>query len=224
MKNKIISFFLLIFLVSFSVTAQDFSNRGLVQIKEQTESLRLQWNKVFEEALINKNFTTLPIQRLQLEKILDQHIQTFRQMMSQGDERPLLVAVNNYLQIQKQYLKNTMVPAESLKTTDIEGISRVNQQTAEFAQKERVFLLEFNNAVSTSNMDEGPTPKVDNQEEENEDDMEEKRNTERRGSVIGDTPRMKKKSKLPHEMTEEERNPKKNKRSKNKSNDETEEE
>lgn len=210
--------------VSFSVIAQDFSNRGLVQIKEQTESLRLQWNKSFEDALINKNFTSLSPQRVQLEKVLDQHIATFRQMIAQGDERPLLVAVNNYLQIQKQYLKNTMIPAEGLKSSDADGISKVNQQTAEFAQKERVFLLEYNNAVSTSNMDEGPAPKLDNQEEENEDDMEEKRNTERRGSVIGDSPRMKKKGKLPHEMTEEERNPKKNKRSKTKTTEEIEEE
>ncbi len=224
MRNKFIVFLIIICFGVGKAIAQDYSNRGLVQIKEQTESMRLQWNKVFEEALINKNFTTLPIQRLQFEKILDQHIQTFRQMMSQGDERPLLVAVNNYLQIQRQYLKNTMIPAEGLKSSDADGISKVNQQTAEFAQKERIFLLEFNNAASTSNMDEGPTPKVDNQEEENEDDLEEKKNTERRGSVIGDTPRMKKKSKLPHEMTEEERNPKKNKRSKNKSNEETEEE
>lgn len=222
MKNKYISLFLLIFIVSFSAIAQDYSNRGLVQIKEQTENLRLQWNKSFEEALINKNLTVLTPQRIQLEKVLDQHITSFKQMIAQGDERPLLVAVNNYLQIQKQYLKNTMAPAEGLKVSDAESISRINQQTAEFAQKERVFLLEYNNALSTSNMDEGPTPKIDNSEEENEEDIEEKRNIERRGSVIGDSPRMKKKGKLPHEMTEEERNSKKNKRGKNK--EESEEE
>lgn len=191
---------LLLFAFSFS-NAQDYTNRGLLQIKEQSEMARLNWNKAFDEAVQNKNLASLMPQRLQLERFLDMHIANMKQIMAQGDERGLLTTIANYLQIEKQYLKNVMVPAEAVKPTDAEAIARVNQQTVEFGQKEKFFLLEINNAIATSGEDDIPPPqKQTNNKQEDEGVV----NAKNKSAVMGDEPEAKKHKKLPHEIMDEE--------------------
>ncbi len=194
---------LLLFAFSFS-NAQDYTNRGLLQIKEQSETARLNWNKAFDEAVQNKNLALLIPQRHLLERFLDMHIANMKQIMAQGDERGLLTTIANYLQIEKQYLKNVMVPAEAVKPTDAEAIARVNQQTIEFGQKEKFFLLEINNAIATSGEDDIPPPQKQTNNKQEEDEEEGVVNAKNKSAVMGDEPEAKTHKKLPHEIMDQE--------------------
>ena len=62
--------FCLLLSVSLAADAQDYSNRGLMQIKELADNARLNWNKAFDDAAQTKNMVALPAQRQQLERFL----------------------------------------------------------------------------------------------------------------------------------------------------------
>ena len=187
----------LLFMLSLSyisAKAQDYSSKGLMEIKEETEERRMEWNKTFDEALLSKNFGRLPTVRQSAEAYLDRQILALRKLYAQGDGRRLLTAVNNYLQIQKQFVKDVMVPAESLVPMDEEGIERTNKKIAEFAQKEKVFLIDINNAMATERDTYAP-PESDEADEE-EDELANQ--GEMRGSVVEERSNARK-GKLPHE-------------------------
>lgn len=192
------NFLLAVFSVlCYSATAQDYSNRGLMEIKEQSEALRIAWTKAFDAALQSKDFSSLSGPRKAAERYIDTHLKGMRQLFAQGDGRALLTAVSNYLQIERQFVKDAMLPAETLRADDEAGAERVSQKIADFGQKERIFLVEINNALSTEGMDAGsPGGGIDPEMME---DDEEEAFVEPRGSVIEGRPR-KSRGKLPHEM------------------------
>lgn len=189
----------------YTSQAQDYSRHGLMEIKDQSEAARLDWNKAFDQAVETKNFKGLAKQRQALEQFMDLHLNNMRKLAAQGDARALLTAVDNYLQIQKQYIKNIMIPAESLDGNDPEAIEKVNSQTVEFMQKERIFLMEINNALAASTEPDVPVadPKMDQDDEEMEGDEEEEDVKAHQTSVVGDRPKAKKRTKLPHEAYNE---------------------
>lgn len=194
----------LLFVFSWA-QAQDYTNRGLLQIKELSEKARLDWNKSFDDGIQNKNLAALKTQRQMLELFLDQQLANMKQLMAQGDERALLTTIANYFQIEKQYVKNVMIPAESIKPTDAEAVARVNQQMIDFGQKEKYFLLEINNALATSGNDDIPPPPAQQTKgTQGEDEDEAVENAKNKSAVMGDEPEAKKHKKLPHEIMDEE--------------------
>ncbi len=195
---------LFLLLMTFSSQAQDYSTRGLMDIKEQAEAHRLNWNKAFEEAVQTQNFSSLTEIRTNGERFLDRHISGTRRAFAAGDARPLLTAVNNYLQISRQFIKDVMVPAESLAGTDQEGINNIYQKISDFGQKEQMFLVDIENALLSEPQNQGVPVAAEEQMEEQEDELFE----EPRGSVIEGRSR-KTRGKLPHEQYEE---PKKKRR------------
>jgi len=195
-----------------TVQAQDYSNRGLMDIKEQSEGLRMAWIKAFDDAVQSKNFAELQALRQENEAYLDQHMMMIRRLYAEGDGRALLSAVNNYMQIERQFVKDVMVPAEAFTANSQEGIDRTYQKIDAFGQKEKIFLIEINNALRTESMDAGAAGsngdlQMQQQEEESYD--------EPRGSVIEGRP-ARKKGRLPHEQAgddEDSGNKKKSKKS-----------
>jgi hypothetical protein len=178
---------------AFSSSAQDYSNRGLVEIKEQADSRRLDWNKVFDDAMAGNNTAGLAAARKATEMYLDAHLPALRRLYAEGDGRGLLTSVTNYLQIQKQFVKDVMVSAESIKPGDQAEIDKINQKIDAFAQKERIFLVEINNAMATEPEDNGSPEPVTDQDEEREE------YEEMRGSVVEERQKVKRSEKLPHE-------------------------
>jgi len=170
-----------------------------MEIKEQSENGRMAWIRSFEEAVPEKKFNALAPQRKAYEQYLQTHLTNMRRLVAQGDARELLTAVNNYLQIQMQYARSVMETAEALDGNNPEAIAKIQEQTNEFSKKEKIFLLEINNALATSGQDYTPVAAPVT----NEDEAEEKAFEEPRGSVMEGRPERKRK-KLPHEMTEEE--------------------
>ena len=176
-----------------SLHAQDYSNRGLVEIKEQADSRRLDWNKVFDEAMAGNNTVGLAAARKATEVFLDAHLPALRRLYAEGDGRSLLTSVTNYLQIQKQFVKDVMVSAEAIKPGDQAEIDKINRKINDFAQKEKIFLIEINNAIATEPEDNGlPEPVADQDEEREEYE-------EMRGSVVEERQKVKRSEKLPHE-------------------------
>lgn len=182
-----------------AVNAQDYSNRGLMEIKEHSETARMEWIKAFDEAVQSKNFANLATLRQANEQYLDQHLSAIRRLYAEGDARALLTAVNNYLRIESQFVKDVMITAESLTGNSQEGINKIYQKITDFGQKEKMFLIDINNALLTEPVNAGPPTSVDsemNTEEEYE---------EPRGSVIEER-KLKRKSKLPHEKKDNGKN------------------
>jgi hypothetical protein len=176
-----------------AVRAQDYSNKGLMDIKEKVEANRVVWNKAFDDASAAKNFAALRPLREADEQYIDQQISALRRLYAEGDGRALLNAINNYLQIQKQFIKDIMVPAESIAGNEAD-IATINEKISSFGEKEKIFLVEINNALRMEGPEAGPsTPaKVD---EEMEEDMFD----EPHGSVIEGREARKERRRLPHE-------------------------
>lgn len=199
--------FLFCICYSVAVCGQDYSNRGLMEIKEKSESLRINWIKAFDDAVQSKNFPSLQPIRKENEVFLDKHMSMMRRLYAEGDGRALLSAVSNYMQIERQFVKDVMVPAESLAPGDQEGIDRIYQKIDDFGQKERAFLIDINNALRTEKMDavaegSGAPPEIQDEEDEP---------FEPQGSVIEGRKNRKKSKLLPHEQEGSKKNKKKRK-------------
>ncbi|HRO43886.1 MAG TPA: hypothetical protein PL009_13700 [Flavipsychrobacter sp.] len=200
---------------SFSfLSAQDYSNRGLMEIKDHSEGLRMAWIKSFDEAVQTKNFSALQPLRKENENYLDKHMLMIRRLYADGDGRALLSAVNNYMRIERQFVKDVMVPAEAFTANSQEGIDRTYQKIDDFGQKEKVFLIEINNAMRTESMDAGGA--AGNNADAQMQEQEEESFDEPQGSVIEGRPK-RKKGRLPHEQenNDEENSGKRSKKKKN---------
>lgn len=186
--------------------AQDYSNRGLMQIKNQSESLRLNWLNAFDKAIGTSRFAGLQPLRKENEQFIDEQLSALRRIYAQGDARALLKAVTNYLQIEKQFVLNAMIPAESIKEAAEEEIEKINQQISDFNQKERVFLIEIENALAMEGENLGAQAEIDPEMNEDEDSSYEAPQAAPSGR------KMKKSGKgnLPHEKADR-KNRKKNK-------------
>jgi len=194
------------------VYAQDFSNRGLLEIKDQSENLRTAWMKAFDDAVQSRNFSALAPIRKDNEVFLDKNISGIRRLTAEGDGRGLLTAVANYLQIEKQFVRDAMIQAETINGSNQEAIDRIYQKINDFGQKEKAFLVDINNALATEKEDAAPPSSVTPDSRISDDDEFE----EPHGSVVeGKETRHKKKSsrdekpekrgkKTPSEETDEE--------------------
>lgn len=186
------------------------SNNDLMVVKEESEARRLQWNNQFENALKAGNLSILPEARTRFEAFLDQQTLRLRRIMGTGDGRALLTAVTNYLVIQKQYVRDVMKPAEGLQPADAEAIARVQQKIVDFSQKERVFLIEINNALVSS---PEPTPvgqpSVNPPDDAEEEEPQAPERTGRRKSARtrqtaeADSEEAPRRRKLPHELADD---------------------
>ncbi|RZJ33283.1 MAG: hypothetical protein EOO18_09125, partial [Chryseobacterium sp.] len=136
---------------------------------------------------------------LNLEQFIENHLLQIRKLMSQGDARALLTSVNNYLQIQRQYVRNVMIPAESFAADDPEALEKVTRQNSDFQQKEKIFLIEINNALASTRDDIPAQVDPEMSEDEEEDAAEETEKAEKPAARKGQ-PR----KKLPHEEYDEE--------------------
>ena len=195
--------------ISFFIAgAQDYSNRGLMDIKERSEALRMDWIKAFEAATQTKNFTSLAGIRQENEDFLERQISAIRRLYSEGDARALLTAVSNYLQIEKQFVKDVMLPAESIGANDQDEIEKVNQRIEDFGSKEKIFLVEINNALLIEGEKAGPAGASQSDLEMDEQDEFQ----EPHGSVV-EGRHQRRTGKLPHEMEQEKHRHKKRKRS-----------
>lgn len=189
----------------FVLRAQDYSNRGLMEIKDKSEALRMAWIKAFDEAVQRNNFAALQPIRQENESFLDKHMSVIRRLYAEGDGRALLSAVNNYMRIERQFVSDVMVPAEAFTANSREGIDRTYQKIDDFGQKEKVFLIDINNAVRSERMDEGgegSAAQLQMQQQE-EDAFDEPK-----GSVLEGRP-SRKKGKLPHQQMGEDDKPRK---------------
>ncbi len=181
-------------LFSYAIVAQDYSASGLMQIKEQSEAQRMEWNKNFDEAVQSKDFSKLAPVRQQAEGYLNREISALKRLYAQGDGRSLLTAVSNYLQIEKQFVKDAMVPAESLKADDQSEIEKIYQKITDFSNKEKAFIIEINNALRSEPNAAPPQeePEVSDDGAYSEEDAMEKEKAKPR-----------RKGKLPHELADE---------------------
>jgi len=124
-----------------------------------------------------------------------------KRLFAQGDERGILTAINNYLQIQKQFIKDVMISAESIKGNDKESVNRIFQKISDFGQKEKIFLVEINNALMTE-PDTEPPSQINTRMHDDVDEPELPTENQK-GSIPGETRKAKKKGKLPHEIMDE---------------------
>jgi hypothetical protein len=177
-----------------AVRAQDYSNKGLMDIKEKVEANRVTWNKAFDDASAAKNFAALRPLREADERYVDEQISALRRLYAEGDGRALLSAINNYLRIQKQFIRDIMLPAESIEGNDAD-IATINEKISSFGEKEKIFLVEINNALRTEGAEAGPSTPAKVDEEMEEDNLFE----EPHGSVIEGRETRKEKRRLPHE-------------------------
>lgn len=205
---------MLLLLAGLHAGAQEYmSNAHLMAVKEQSEGQRLAWNKLFDEAVATNKFNQLPLARQQYEQYLEQIGQRLRRLLAEGDGRALLTAVNNYVTIQKQFARDIMRPAEEVTAEKTEDIARINQKITEFSQKERVFLIEIDNAIVSS--PEPPPPvdpamNVDDSEEEEAAEDSGKKKSRRNERSENSRPKREKtrsddsnRKKLPHEIADE---------------------
>ena len=181
-------------------TGQDYSNRGLMELKEISEHKRMAWVTAYDDAVQTKSFSALTPIRQDDETFLDRNISALRRMYAEGDARGLLNSVANYLQIQRQFVKDVMVPAEGLTAANTEGMQKVYDKISAFAEKEKTFLVDINNALLLEPDEAPPAPPSQNETaDEEEEEME-----EMRGSVVEER-RKKSRPKLPHEQSRKER-------------------
>ncbi len=192
---RFLTAFLLCTTMSF---AQDFSRDGLMQIKEHAETMRESWITAFDQSVQVKDLKALTPLRQQNEEFLDKYISSLRRQYASGDVRPLMTAVTNYLQISRQFVKDIMEDAETLNPSDEAGIEAIQQRIADFGQKERIFLVEINNALLSEPAPTGIAIQAEEQLMESEEDSFD----EPQGSVI-EGRRRSSKGRLPHEMYEE---------------------
>jgi hypothetical protein len=185
---------LLYILTGATLSAQDYSNKGLMELKELSEAKRMAWMKAFDDAVQSQTFANLPPVRQDNESFLDRHISALRRMYAEGDARGLLNSVANYLQIQRQFVKDVMMPAESLTPSNTVGIENINSKIAAFADKEKTFLVDINNALLLEPNEVPPPPPPTDETADEGEEME-----EMRGSVVEERTK-KRKGKLPHEQ------------------------
>ena len=136
-------------LISVGAIAQ-LSNAQLIAIKDDADDGKALWMKYFEEGYANKNMNELPALRGTFEKFLLDNISRLSRMNAEGDARELLTAVKNYLVIEKQFVKDVMVPAESLKPGDDDTYQMLTRKMNESANKEKAFLIDIDNAIRSS--------------------------------------------------------------------------
>jgi len=201
--------------ITGSVYAQDLSNQGLMDIKDHSETLRTSWMKAFDDAVQSKNFSSLTALRQENETYIDNNLGAMRRLTAEGDGRGLLTAVGNYLQIERQFVKDVMIPAESLTASNQEGIDKTYRKINDFGDKERAFLIDINNALATERTDAGPASPAAQEPEMDADEAYE----EPKGSVVEGRHR-KGKGKLPHEQAKDERRKKGKKQTDEESDDE----
>ncbi len=147
MKKLIL--FLLFGFISAPLWAQ-LSNGQIMKIKEDADDGKSLWIKLFDDSYQNKNMSSLPALRNANENFLNEHISILSRMYAEGDGRELIVAVKNYLVIQRQFVKDVMIPAESLNPEDEEGYNALGKKISDFALKERSFDMDITNALRSS--------------------------------------------------------------------------
>ncbi|MBS1588438.1 MAG: hypothetical protein JST52_02370 [Bacteroidetes bacterium] len=190
-----------LFIFSFCSHAQDLSNKGLMSIIDQSDAQRVNWMKLFDEAIAAKSLTALNPTRIQYESFLDKNLSSIRRLYAEGDGRALLTAVSNYLQIERQFVKDVMAPAESISPANQEDVDKVYKKINDFGQKEKSFLIDINNALATEGMEEGNPAAVSKEQELNADDAYE----DSKGSIIEER-QQKRRGKLPHEQSKRKSN------------------
>jgi hypothetical protein len=99
---------------------------------------------------------------------MDRQAGAIRDVLVTGDDRPLLTATLNYIQINKGFAKSVMKKAETLKKENEEGIAGINRSITEFGDKERMFAIEVNNAIASSKEEE-PEEQIAPEEKPEED-------------------------------------------------------
>lgn len=202
MKNLFLSFLGLLLL---STTAWgQLSNAQLMKIKEDADDGKSLWIKLFEESRIKNEPSNLTPLRKENESFLRSNISQLSRMYAEGDGRELITAIKNYLVIEQQFVRNVMIPAETLSPTDNEGYEQLNKKISEFTQKERAFEIDIHNALRSS-----PEPLIENDapdEEANEPETEITSEPQKEAKP-------KRKRKLPHEEYEESKSKKRKKSS-----------
>lgn len=159
----------ILFISTHAFAQSDFSNKGLMDIKEKSESLRTAWMKAFDDAVQSKNFSALAPLRSENEKFLDDNLSSLSRLYAHGDARALLTAVDNYLQIEKQFVRSVMIPAEKLGPDDKQGVDDIYKKINNFGQKEKIFLIDINNALvmeGNRGASASPAPSEEEKEEE----------------------------------------------------------
>ncbi|HTN46964.1 MAG TPA: hypothetical protein VL098_11505 [Flavipsychrobacter sp.] len=198
MKNTLM---LLGFLLWYMSASAQLSNSQLVKIKEDADDGKTLWIKLFEDSYAKKNMSELPSLRKANEDFLNQNISQLSRLYAEGDGRELVTAVKNYLVIEKQFVKDVMIPAESLKPEDEDGYNTLSRKINEFAQKEKTFEIDVMNAVRTS-------PEPMNVEPLREDEAEQPELTEEQVKAR-ENAKPRRKEKLPHETYEKKGNKRK---------------
>lgn len=171
--------------------------------------LRLNWVKAFEDAVQSKNFRSLQPVRLENEQFLTQHMNVIRRLYAEGDGRALLSAVNNYMRIEQQFVRDVMTPTENFTANSQADIDKTYRKIEDFGEKEKAFLIDINNALRTEGLEAGSQAATDTNLQQEEEDVFE----EPQGSIIEGRPK-RKKGKLPHEQDSDEDQGKKKKRKK----------
>lgn len=144
---------LLMFLVFGLTTVQLFaqlSNAQIMKIKEDADDGKSLWMKLFEDSYSRKNMSGLSGLRKANEDFLNENVSKLSRMYAEGDGRELVITVKNYLMIERQFVRDVMIPAESLNPEDEEGYNALNKKIADFTQKERPFEIDITNALRSS--------------------------------------------------------------------------
>jgi len=186
--NRIVVLLSLFLGCSIKGFSQDYSNRGLMDIRDEAEARRVEWTRAFEEAVQRKSYAGLASPRQSSESFIELQLSQLRRLYGQGDARGLLTAIINYLTIEKQFVKDVMRPAEAIKPEDQETIDKINQKIADFGEKEKPFLIEINNALMSERDDIAPqqevkTPDNDPEEEPKEGTPGEKTKTKKKSKT-----------------------------------------
>jgi hypothetical protein len=171
------------------------SNAQIMEIKDNADDGKSLWIKYFEEGFAKNTLTDLSPLRKTNEEFLTGNISKLGRMTAEGDGRELLTAVRNYLVIQKQFVKDVMVPAESLKPGDNDTYEMLSRKISESAEKERSFLIDINNALRLSPdpvAAEAPEPEEPEEQELSEEEIKKREEAKPRH-----------KGKLPHETYNE---------------------
>lgn len=174
----------------FNNSFAQLSNAQIMKIKDDADDGKGLWLKLFEDGYTKNDMSGLPALRKTDEAFLNQNISQLSRMYAEGDGRELVLAVKNYLIIEKQFVKDIMIPAESLKPGDNESYNDINKKISDFGMKERSFDIDISNAYRNS-----PEPLVIQQEADNN----EQQDTDEEEMKQQEEARPHRKGKLPHE-------------------------
>jgi len=185
----------------FPITAwAQMSNSEILEIKDRVDAARIMWTEAFEEGVRQKSFSGLASLREPAAQHINNNLLLLRKMYSEGDGRPLLTAVMNYLRIQQQFVSNVMSPAESINPEDTEAIEDIRRQINNFSSKEKSFLIDINNALRSS---AEPMPVTYEQDEEEEEMEELSAEEKEKAAKEREKRKPRRKNKLPHEMMDD---------------------